>query len=179
MVALTTTMATGVAPVAAATPADPRTIPLVDQSGHTFRLADFNGTPTVVTFVAARCTDACPIANALFARASARLRADHVKTRLLTVTLDPSHDTPAVMARLARSFGADLAEWRFASGAPADVFRLMRSFGVVEELDAHGIPEEHTSFVYVLDRDVRLKRTIPLSTALTKDIESSLQDRRP
>ncbi len=150
----------------------------MDQSGRTFRLFDFNGTPTVVTFVAARCTDACPIANALFARASAQLRADHVKTRLLTITLDPSHDTPAVMARLARSFGADLAEWRFASGAPADVYRLMRSFGVVEELDAHGIPEEHTSFVYVLDRDVRLKRTIPLSTALTKDIERSLEDRR-
>jgi hypothetical protein len=32
--------------------------------------------------------------------------------------------------------------------------------------------------VYLLDRDVRLKRTIPLSTALTLDIETTFPGRR-
>ena len=178
MFALPALLATMFAPSSAATPGDPRYIALVDQSGRAFRLIDLSGRPTAVTFVAARCTDACPIANALFARASKRLRADHANTRLVTITLDPAHDTPAVMRHLARSFGADRDAWRFASGAPADVYRLMRSFGVVEEIDAHGIPEEHTSFVYLIDRDVRLKRTIPLSTALTHDIESTFPGRR-
>jgi len=163
--------------VSAAAEGDPRAIPLVDQSGRTFRLQDLAGTPVVVTFIASRCTDACPIANAAFARAYWQMRSDHVRARLVTITLDPVYDTPAVMARVAHRFGVSRDGWRFASGRPKDVRALMRSLGVEAEPDAHGIPEEHTSFVYLLDRDVRLKRTLLLSTALTKDIEGVLAER--
>ncbi len=156
------------------TPGDPRALPLIDQRGVMFRLRDLGGTPTIVTFVASRCTDACPIANAAFARSYRQLKHDHLRARFLTITLDPGYDTPAVMAAVARHYGAAPAGWRFASGKPRDIHQLMRSLGVAAEPDAHGIPETHTSFVYVLDRDVRLKRTLLLSTALTHDIEDVL-----
>lgn len=162
------------APAAASPWTDPRTIPLVDQGGRTFRLADFAGTPVVLTFVAARCTDACPIANMAFARTYGRLRRDRIRALLLTVTLDPDHDSPLVMAGLARGFGVPRAAWRFASGRPADVRRLMRSLRVDVQPDARGIPDSHTSFVYILDRDVRLAQTLMLSTALTGEIEDAV-----
>jgi cytochrome oxidase Cu insertion factor (SCO1/SenC/PrrC family) len=161
--------------VAGAADGDPRAIPLVDQRGATFRLMDLAGEPAVLTFVAARCTDACPIANAVFARMARQLRRDRFDARLVTVTLDPAHDTPAVMARLARSFAARTTAWRFASGRPADIRRLMDSLGVDVEPDAHGIPDSHTTFVYVLDRDVRLKRTLLLTAALARDVEDVLR----
>jgi protein SCO1/2 len=156
---------------------DPRAIPLVDQRGHTFHLMDLAGRPAVLTFVSARCTDACPIANAAFARAATRLRHDGFRVRLVTITLDPDHDTPLVMAGLARMSNVPLDLWRFASGRPSDVKQLMRSLNVDVEPDAKGIPDEHSSYVYVLDRDVRLKRTLLLSTGLTRDIEDVLTTR--
>ena len=52
----------------ASAPPDTRSIPLIDQRGKPFRLADLHGRPTLVTFVATRCSDACPIANVAFAR---------------------------------------------------------------------------------------------------------------
>jgi cytochrome oxidase Cu insertion factor (SCO1/SenC/PrrC family) len=156
---------------------DPRAIPLIDQSGRVFRLNDLAGKPAIVTFVASRCTDACPIANAAFARMYRRLRSDHVSARLVTITLDPDFDTPAVMARVASRFGVPRDGWRFASGRAADVRALMQSLGVEAEPDEHGVPEAHTSFVYVLDRNARLKRTLLLSTALTQDVENVLGER--
>jgi protein SCO1 len=157
-----------------ATASDPRTIPLVDQSGHTFTLWDLAGKPVIITFVASRCTDACPIANAAFAQTYRQLRRDHLSARLLTITLDPVYDTPAVMAHVARHFGVPRDAWRFASGRPADVRQLMQVLGVATEPDAHGIPESHTSFIYILDRNVLLTRTLLLSTALTQEIEEAL-----
>ena len=53
---------------------------LVDQRGHDTQIAEFSGRPVVVTFVATRCTDACPIANAAFAALERRLKRDHVES---------------------------------------------------------------------------------------------------
>ena len=69
------------------------------------------------------------------------------------MTLDPVYDTPFVMTREARRFGADSRVWRFASGRAGAVRALMRAFGVVTIRDEAGVPDEHTTFVYVLDAD--------------------------
>ena len=156
---------------------DPRSIPLIDQRGEPFRLADLNGRPTLVTFVATRCSDACPIANAAFAKLERRLRHDGLDARLLTVTLDPDYDTAFVMARFAQAFGAAPRDWTFASGQPANVRRLLRSFGVAVTKDKRGIPDLHSSFVYVLDGNVRLARTLLLSTSFTREAEEALHDK--
>jgi protein SCO1/2 len=157
--------------------ADPRTIPLVDQRGATFRLNDLAGEPTVVTFVASRCSDACPIANALFSKTNKQLQRDGLAAHLVTVTLDPGYDTPAVMSRVAKRYGVAPSAWRFASGRPSDVRSLMRSLGVDAQADARGIPDQHTTFVYVLDRKVLLQRTLLLSTDLTNEIEAAVRKR--
>lgn len=173
LVATAFTIGCGVLPLAARAD-DPRTIPLVNQRGATFRLADLHGRPAVLTFIATRCTDACPIANVAFHRLAQRLRRDGIDARLLTITLDPDYDTPFVLAHVAQSFGAAPYDWTFASGRPEDVRRLLRSFGVVAQKDRRGVPDLHTSFVYVLDRRVRLAKTLLLSTGLTQDAERAI-----
>ena len=77
---------------------------LVDQQGHTFTLASLRGKPLVLTFIAAHCTDACPLINAQFADAAQRIAEAHLDARLLTVTLDPEHDSPRTMRELAQPF---------------------------------------------------------------------------
>jgi len=144
--------------------ADARDIPLIDQTGAPFTLRQI-GRPTAVIFVAARCGDACPIAEALFAKLSSELRRGHVDARLLTVTLDPDADSPFAMANLARAFRADPARWRWASGKPDDVRRLLDAFNV-PRLDG----KFHGTFAYVLDAQGIPTRLVLLSTSADAEL---------
>jgi cytochrome oxidase Cu insertion factor (SCO1/SenC/PrrC family) len=143
------------APVAAAR--DARDVPLVDQNGARFTLRDLRRR-TAVIFVATRCGDACPIAEALFAKLDRELAHAHAGARLLTVTLDPRFDRPIVMASKARAFRADAARWRWATGEPDDVDALLDAFGVTR-LDGRF----HGAFAYVLDAHGLPVRVVPLS----------------
>jgi cytochrome oxidase Cu insertion factor (SCO1/SenC/PrrC family) len=157
LIGLAAALAAWPGPALAGTP-DARDIPLVDQAGARFTLRDLRR-PTAVIFVAARCGDACPIAEALFSRLSATLGRERVDARLLTVTLDPENDPPIAMASLARAFHADPARWRWASGRPSDVRRLLDAFNVAR-LDGRF----HGTFAYVLDARGLPARLVLLST---------------
>ena len=143
---------------AAGGPRDARDVPLIDQNGTSFTLRDLHR-PTAVIFVATRCGDACPVAEGLFARLAGRLAHAHVDARLVTVTLDPDFDRPIVMASKARSFGANAARWRWASGDPGNVRSVLDAFNV-GRLDG----KFHGTFAYVLDAQARPLRLVMLST---------------
>src|SRR5947199_1519030 len=102
---------------------------LVDQTGRAFSLTSLRGTPLIVTFVSAHCSDACPLVNAQFSHAARLLAAEHRNLRLVTVTLDPENDPPRVMRALAKTFNADPRTWIVAGGNASEVHRVMRDFG--------------------------------------------------
>lgn len=147
-------------------PAQARPATLVDQTGRAFTFASLRGEPLVVTFVAAHCTDACPLVNAEFARAAQIFDRRRLRVRLLTITLDPEHDPPAVMRALARRFAANPRRWLMASGTIADVHAVMQAFGVVAERGRRGYADVHTTFVYIFDGRGNLRKKIFASTAL-------------
>jgi protein SCO1/2 len=148
---------------------------LIDQTGRRFTLDQLRGTPLVVAFVATRCTSACPLINARFARAQDVFAQQHMNARLLTITLDPKHDSPAVMRRLAKRFGADPKRWLVASGSVSDVTRIMNAFGVAAREGADGVPDEHTTFVYVFDRNGVLRERIFASSTLEDQLAQDLR----
>jgi protein SCO1/2 len=161
-------------PALAAPPSRGASITLIDQNARPFTIAALRGRPVLLTFVATRCTDTCPIANAAFLALARELVRRRVDATLLTVTLDPRHDTPFVMARFAHQLGAVAPRWRFASGDAGSVQRLLGAFGVVVQPDADGIPDVHSTAVFVLDRDGRLRRTMLLSTDFVQQALSAL-----
>ncbi len=135
-------------------------IHLVDQSGRHFTLASLRGEPVVVTFVAAHCTDACPLIDAQVARASREAARERLRIRFLTITLDPEHDPPSVMRALAKTFDADEHHWLVATGSVPAVHRIMRAFGVVAQRGRRGYADVHTTFVYLLDRDGAIRKIL-------------------
>lgn len=162
----------------AATTHHVRSYRLIDQRGRAFTLADLRGEPTFVTFVASRCADACPLVDGMFDAVQERLRRDHLRAHLLTITLDPSYDSPFVMAMLARRFAADAAFWRVASGERADVEGVLHAFGVTAVRGRDGIDDVHSTFVYVLDARGRRTRTLLASTTLADEAEALLKSPR-
>jgi protein SCO1/2 len=102
----------------------------VDQLGHRFSFADFRGTSVVLAFVYTRCRDAkeCPLISANFRLLQARFA--NGPYHLVEMTLDPSYDRPAVLARYGRLFGADAKRWTLGTGDPATVLDFDARFGI-------------------------------------------------
>ena len=84
---------------------------LLDEQGATVRLTDLRGKVVAVNFIYTRCPlpDVCPRLSANFATLQRRF-ADRLGSDLLllSVTVDPDYDTPAVLAAYARGGQAAL-----------------------------------------------------------------------
>lgn len=151
---------------------------LIDQRGRAFTLASLRGEPLIVTFVAAHCTDACPLINAQFSQIAAIAKHDRLAGRLLTITLDPEHDSKQTMRELAQRFDADPARWLVAGGTVRDVHDVMRAFRVLSVQGKRGYRDEHTTFVYVFNSAGELVQTMLASTVLRDDVVAGLRDGR-
>jgi protein SCO1/2 len=135
---------------------------LIDQQGRATRLAGFGGKLVAVNFIYTRCPlpEVCPRLSASFAALQRRFR-DRMpdKLALLSVTLDPGYDTPAVLERYAESIGA---RWRFLTGDQSRIDAVARRFGLLHW------PEEgvivHTSVTALIGPDRRLKALVEGST---------------
>jgi cytochrome oxidase Cu insertion factor (SCO1/SenC/PrrC family) len=95
---------------------------LADSGGRRVRLADLRGRAVLLAFIYTACPAACPLITQRMATLQRRLQAaGWLATRvvLLSVSVDPERDTPAALARYARSFGADTRGWRFLREDPA------------------------------------------------------------
>lgn len=137
-------------------------VPLEDASGRRFTWSALAGHPLLVAFVYTRCTGACPLLTARLraidrAVAGGRLPAG---LRLVAITLDPAHDTRAVLAAHARAMGADGERWRFARTVGArDLAALTRAFGVVVIADGRG-GLQHNVALHLVDGEGRLARIL-------------------
>jgi cytochrome oxidase Cu insertion factor (SCO1/SenC/PrrC family) len=98
---------------------------LTERSGREVRLADLAGKVWVADFIFTRCEGPCP----LLSRAMAGLQASFTAfpdARLVSVSVDPVHDTPQVLTDYADRFGADKDRWLFLTGVPSAVKALVR-----------------------------------------------------
>lgn len=128
---------------------------LTDQTGSRVRLSQMRGEPVAVTFLYTQCpvATACPMTTAKFSRLNAMLEEKNFG-HLLTVTVDPQRDTPAVLADYARKAGADPARWKFLTGSPRSVADVASSFGVLYYLERGQVI--HSQAVAVVDPKGRL-----------------------
>jgi protein SCO1 len=96
---------------------------LIDQDARAFRLSSLRGSAVLLTYIYTRCPlpEFCPRMDAYFASVQKTLADGRLAgpVRLLSVSFDPTFDTPAVLKEHARAVGADPRVWTFAT-APAD-----------------------------------------------------------
>jgi protein SCO1/2 len=106
----------------------------LDQDGKARAFSAFKGSPVVMTFIYTRCPlpTFCPLMDRHFVTLQNTLKRDpalqHV--HLVTVSFDPSTDTPPVLKRHAKSLDADLTRWTFLTGDRDDVDQFAARFGV-------------------------------------------------
>lgn len=105
-------------------------VPLLNQDGAPFSLADLHGKVVVVYPFLTACHDQCPLATAAFIQMQAAIKAAGLSDRvaLVEITVDPARDTPARLAAYAKLASAD---WTMATGTADNITALWKFFGVV------------------------------------------------
>ena len=136
---------------------------LTDQAGRPFGTAQLAGKVAVVDFIYTRCGASCPTLTAQMAKLQAAFKGQ-AGLQFVSISVDPLHDTPAVLARYGRQFGADFGGWAFLTGPPARVDALMQvGFKVpvvqvqVDEAGSQVVDIPHTSSLALLDRQGRIR----------------------
>ena len=97
---------------------------LTDQAGKKVTLADLEGHAWAACFVFTRCSGPCPRVSATMQRLQSALQDPDV--RLVSVSVDASYDTPAVLTRYAQALGADPKRWSFLTGDEREIAAWIR-----------------------------------------------------
>jgi protein SCO1/2 len=94
---------------------------LTAEDGRPFGSAELEGKVWVAGFIFTRCPTICPAITATMGRIQHRARQIAPAFRLVSFSVDPAYDTPAVLAAYAQKHKASPRLWRFVTGDLAQV----------------------------------------------------------
>ena len=142
---------------------------LLDTSGAAVRLHELYDNKTIVlSFIYTSCPDVngCPLATFVLGQVQKRLATDEATTsnvRILSVSFDPTNDTPDVMADYGRHFRRGAVDWRFLTADSEDSLNA-----ILDDYDQFVIRDRgpdgkalstmsHILRVYLIDADKRIR----------------------
>ena len=138
----------------------------IDQQGARHRAFESDERRVlIVDFIYTRCTSLCTMLGSSYQQLQSAIEAQHLEhaVRLVTVSFDPGHDTPAIIREYGARLGAKPNLWTILTPVDADALRRsVNAFGVV------AIPAPQGQFVHnaafhVIDRHGRLARIIDIT----------------
>jgi protein SCO1/2 len=131
---------------------DAPTFSFADQTGRTTTDRDLRGHPYVADFIYTTCTTACPTLTAKLALLRKQVRSPDVA--FVSFSVDPIHDTPAVLRTYADTWGNPDPRWRLLSTDPAGLQDLAKGFRVtVEPTGDLDNPFLHSTLFLLVDAD--------------------------
>ena len=157
---------------------------LTERDGRTVRLEDLLGNVWLANFIFTRCSGPCPELSLRMRSVQQSLRNKDPDVRLVSFTLDPMYDTPAVLRAYALAYHADPKRWLFlTSGDEAQMLHLVKE-GFMQAVDRGGRGGEiiHSTYFMLVDRMGRMRTVYDGRSAASKprileDIDTLLQER--
>ncbi|HEX9614129.1 MAG TPA: SCO family protein [Bacteroidota bacterium] len=151
----------------------------VNQDGKRVKLSDYRGKTVAMTFVYSRCPlpDFCIRMSDHFARIQKNLKRDASlsgKWHLLTISFDPEFDSPEVMKRYGKSYGADFSVWEFVTDSLNAVVDLADGLGLVTDDDEGGLIA-HNLRTAVIDQNGSLVLVYKGNEWTAKELEDAIR----
>ncbi len=149
----------------------------------------YDGKIVVLAFIYTRCTDlaGCPLATVVLHKLKGRLRDEpqfSQNLRLISLSFDPTHDTPAVMRSFAADFDGAGVEWQFlTTSSERQLMPILEGYqqSRQQEYDEYGVPSgtfAHILRVFLIDRQQRIRNIYSVSflhaDVLINDIKTLL-----
>jgi protein SCO1 len=159
---------------------------LKTQDGVTLRKSDLRGKVVLVSFVFTTCNGTCPATTHRMGQVADLLKERGLfkddRVRLVSITLDPTRDTPEALRRYAKLYDADTAHWSFLTGPPETVDKVIAAWGMWAKPAANG-QLDHPSRVFLLDRRGRIREIYNLElfkpTWVLEDVQLLLKEPAP
>jgi protein SCO1 len=149
-----------------------------DESGKPLRLQDYRGKALAITFIYTRCPlpDFCPLLAEKFRTVQQTLIADPQAPKnwqLLSMTIDPEHDTVEVLKRYSEAQRADASHWKFATGELRDITILGLRSGM--EFWEGGSEITHNMRTLIFDAQGRLQTTLVENAWKPEELAAALR----
>jgi protein SCO1/2 len=135
---------------------------LLNQDGTELNLQRFRGKVVLMTFIYTRCPfpDYCPLMMKNF-KAVRRMIAEDLalakQVHFISISIDPEHDTPAVLRAYGeRAIGGarPFEDWDLATGSPEEIRRLANWFGLTYYRESDQIT--HSLATAIISPDAKL-----------------------
>ena len=130
---------------------------LTERSGSVIHAGDLDGAVWIAGFIFTRCPDVCPALTARMADLQKAL-AGSPAIHLVSISVDPTHDTPEVLRGYAERAGAK-DDWLFLTGPRDQVASLLKDgFKVAFADDGPAeAPITHSDRLVLVDRERRIR----------------------
>ncbi|WP_200892104.1 SCO family protein [Methyloterricola oryzae] len=92
-----------------------------------FRKELDDGRPVMVNFIFATCSAICPALSHVFAKVQSKLGDNAKKVHMVSVSIDPEHDTPEKLREYAAKFKAG-PQWNHYTGTLESSVAIQKSF---------------------------------------------------
>ena len=129
-------------------------------NGSDLVFSRYRGKVVLLAFGYTSCTEVCPITLALLARVRKQLGAAGADLQVVYVTVDPERDSVDRMHQYLGNFDATFVG---GTGTAEQLAAVRKDYGIVAtkipSKDGYGIA--HSSFVYLIDRDGKLRAMMP------------------
>jgi protein SCO1/2 len=132
--------------------------------GSALSLARYRGKLVLLAFGFTNCAEVCPVTLATLALARKGLGASAADVQLVYVTVDPERDTPERMKTHLLNFDPSFIG---ATGTPEVLAGVRKTYGVIANrvASAGGYAVDHSSSVYLIDREGKLRAMMPYGHA--------------
>ncbi|HEY0991544.1 MAG TPA: SCO family protein [Kofleriaceae bacterium] len=129
---------------------------LTDERNQPFTDDGLRGHVTLVSFLFTRCDTICPVTTMKMERLQEKTFDAGAAIKLASFSVDPAYDTPARLAEYAQRYHADPTRWRFVTGPPDDMRRLVEgplmNSMANEGVTASGAPAiSHSGYFLLVD----------------------------
>jgi protein SCO1 len=129
--------------------------------GSQLSLGRYRGKVVLLGFGYTSCTEVCPVTLAILAQARRQLGVDASGLQVVYITVDPEKDDVARMHKFLANFDPTFIG---GTGTAEQLAAVRRQYGITavrKSLDGGDYAVAHSSFVYLIDRDGKLRALMP------------------
>jgi protein SCO1 len=147
---------------------------LTDQDNHDFSNADLAGHIWICDFIFTTCAGECPMMSKHMQDLQGQLPLD---VKLVSISVDPVHDTPAAFRTYAATYNAQPGRWTFLTGQMDKISATMKAFKLYFAPASADQPIVHDPHFMLMDGQGRVRGAYDSTSpgrldALVRDVQS-------
>jgi len=128
-------------------------INLLNQDGKRVTNEGLKGKVTLINFIYTRCDESCPIMVHKFMDIAKDMKNELGKNlQLVSITMDPEHDSPGILKSYAEKIEADTSSWTFLTEEKSVVDKVLKDFNFFYQKNEDG-SFGHGNTIVMLDKN--------------------------